>query len=389
MSDFRVRARTILMKIEGTPGVDAAPTVGANAVKMTNPSSGNNLELLDTNEVTRSIDKASRVTGGGSGTFTGGVILKGSGTAGTAPEYGAGLRACFMSETLLAADATGTAQAGTSNSIQVADSSIAADGDHVGMVIETTGGTGPNQTRVITASVASTDTLSVYPDWDVTPDATTTYALRACALYRPASTGEENLTVYEYLHKKGAGNHILRKRLGVSGTWSLVAPTRQLATLDFTMTGKLVPDADVTDPGSATYDNPAKVPVLSAKSYLDGIASKQRQVSLDYGGGVAVTDDPADQFGVGAAGVVERQLSGRINPPKANVATRDVLSDLIAGATKPLWLSWGSVAGSRVSIFCPTIRYTGDEDEDIDGFLNTGIPFDCGGIDTGVYLCFF
>lgn len=389
MADFRTRARTILAKIESTSGTDASPTVGADAVKMINPASSNALEVLETNEVTRAIDRVARITGGGPGGFSGGVYLKGSGSAGTAPEFGPLLRACAMSETLLAADDTGTAQAGATGSITLAAATVSTDNEFRGMIIETTGGTGSGQIRVITGTTASSQVATVYPDWSVTPDATTTYAIRACAVYQPASSSLETATLYEYIHKVGAGNHLLRKRLGMAGTWSLSAQTRQIGQLDFTFSGQLQSDADVSDPGAATYDDVTARPIMSANSYLGGVAVKQRLLSLDYGGQVAVPDDPSNAYGIDAASVVDRRISGRINPPRANVATRDVLADLIAGTEKALWLQWGATAGSRVSIYCPAIRFTGAEDEDIDGFMADGIPFDAGGIDTGVFLTFF
>lgn len=74
----------------------------------------------------------------------------------------------------------GTAQAGASGTITLA--STAPTYDISGRIVRTTGGTGGggtgganNQARVITAYNASTKVATVVPNWETTPDNTTTY----------------------------------------------------------------------------------------------------------------------------------------------------------------------------------------------------------------------
>ena len=75
---------------------------------------------------------------------------------------------------------SGTAQAGAAGTITLA--SGAAAYDLAGCIVRTTGGTGGggtgganNQARVITAYNTSTKVATVVPNWETTPDATTTY----------------------------------------------------------------------------------------------------------------------------------------------------------------------------------------------------------------------
>ena len=42
--------------------------------------------------------------------------------------------------------------------------------------------------------------------------------------------------------------------------------------------------------------------------------------------------------------------------------------------------------GNRVSFYCPAIHYTGEEEEDVNGFAHEGIPFAATGQDTGLYI---
>ena len=54
-------------------------------------------------------------------------------------------------------------------------------------MIETTGGTGTGQKRVITAYNTATKLAAIYPDWVTAPNATTAYAVRAGKLFVPLS----------------------------------------------------------------------------------------------------------------------------------------------------------------------------------------------------------
>lgn len=71
--------------------------------------------------------------------------------------------------------ASGTAQAGTASTIQLAASSSFADDVLNGNVVKITGGTGAGQSRLITDYVGGTDTATITPDWTVNPDNTSAY----------------------------------------------------------------------------------------------------------------------------------------------------------------------------------------------------------------------
>jgi len=99
----KTRKKYILAKIEGTYGTDSAP-VATDAVL----TSGLTRTLYDGNQVTRENDLSTlgartTINTGPYVTIEFSVELAGSGTAGTAPAYGALLRACGFSETVDAA----------------------------------------------------------------------------------------------------------------------------------------------------------------------------------------------------------------------------------------------------------------------------------------------
>ena len=385
MAAYRTQNRTVLAKIESASGTDAVPTVGANALRVEVPSFTPALDSLTTNEVTGALDDSAPIPGGGGAGLSMPVVLKGSGAAGTAPEWGVLMEGCGLAETLRAADLTGTAQAGAAGSITLA---AAATGILVGEVIETTGGTGPGQRRVITAWDNGTKIALVTPNWTVTPDATTTYAVKANALYVPASVGLDTLTLHDYAHSSVSGQDSKRRTcIGAQGNAQFTLPARGLVRAQFDFSGKFTAPTDVAHPGAATYDAQKAIAFAGADIALGGASTRFNSLTFDLGNQVQLDDDPRDAFGVDVAAIVKRQLSGRINPPVALLSVRNVFADFLASTASSLWVRYGTVDGNKLSFYFPEIRYQVPADEDVTGNLHEGIPFVSEVTDGGVYIC--
>lgn len=75
--------------------------------------------------------------------------------------------------------ATGTAQDGAVGSITLAAGATATNDLYNGARILITGGTGTEQSRIITAYDGTTKVASVAPNWVTTPNATSTYEIQA------------------------------------------------------------------------------------------------------------------------------------------------------------------------------------------------------------------
>ncbi len=98
MGALRVSNEVILGKIEVTYNTDPTPTAGTNAMLVQPPSlSHEGLRMNERPSVRANINSVQQVYG-----ISIPVELKGSGTAGTAPEFGPLLRACAMGETVVA-----------------------------------------------------------------------------------------------------------------------------------------------------------------------------------------------------------------------------------------------------------------------------------------------
>ena len=83
-----------------------------------------------------------------------------------------GVGSCTANRTI-----TGTAAAGSNNTITLDGSASAVDDTYNGQVAYISGGTGSGQTRVISDYVGSTKAATVTEDWDTNPDVTSTYTI--------------------------------------------------------------------------------------------------------------------------------------------------------------------------------------------------------------------
>jgi hypothetical protein len=104
MGNLRVSNDVVFVKIETTYGTDSVPVAGTNAVfTMAAPQfAPEGLRMNERPGVRASLGELQRIYGGSLAKISFPVELKGSGTAGTAPEIGSLLRACAMGETVVA-----------------------------------------------------------------------------------------------------------------------------------------------------------------------------------------------------------------------------------------------------------------------------------------------
>lgn len=103
MGGLRVSNEVILAKTEVTYNTDPVPVAGTNAILVRNPSwAQEGLRMVDREAIRGSIGQLQKLYGGELRKVSFECEMKGSGTAGTAPEIAPLLRACGMSETIVA-----------------------------------------------------------------------------------------------------------------------------------------------------------------------------------------------------------------------------------------------------------------------------------------------
>ena len=117
---LRARNAVVLAKVEGTAGVDSSPVAGTDAILVENPTIRFNPNIVQTNEVTGSLDGRGAIVGGMTAEIGFDVYMKGAAAPGTSgPEWGKLLLACGWSETKTAAavGAPTVATAGTASTV--------------------------------------------------------------------------------------------------------------------------------------------------------------------------------------------------------------------------------------------------------------------------------
>jgi hypothetical protein len=97
-----VHRRVILAKIEGAHGTDSVPVAGTNAILCETVAWATNSQKMNKRPAVRaSLAQLQQIFGGTMAKITVACELKGSGTAGTAPEIGPLLRACGLAEAIV------------------------------------------------------------------------------------------------------------------------------------------------------------------------------------------------------------------------------------------------------------------------------------------------
>jgi len=276
----------ILAKVEVTYNTDSVP-VATDAVLVENLSWANEGLRMNPRPATRAnIGQLKHIYGGRLLSVSFDVEIKGSGTAGTAPEIGPLLRACAISETIVAATSV---------------------------------------------------------------------------TYAPASTAHASCTMYLYRD----GKRIILTGCRGDATGNL--ETGMQGKISFSMTGHVAAETDTTMI-TPTYDSTVPVPVLSAGFSVGAYAAVISKLAFGLGNTIATPPDINAADGYAAVQITARDVTGSFDPEDTLVATKNWLSDLIAGTSRVLTTGViGSTAGNRYQFSHPAIALRDVSPGDRDG----------------------
>jgi hypothetical protein len=398
LSPFMTRNQLVLAKAQTTAGTDAAPTL-SNAVLCEPPTADAAIQTVTTNEMLGGLDTSPALYAGAWRTFNTTIHVKGSGTAGTAPDFDPLLQGCALGLSTFAADVTGTATAGGASTITLAAGASAVNDFYKGLVIELTTGTGSTQAvprRTILGYNGSTKVATVTPAWGityadgstgVTPDATTAYAIRKGTLYQPISTNIPLITIYRYLQNRGAGNASLDKTIDWQGSCTFTV-TRGDCTMAFTGQGSMLDDVDISWPGSPTYLNTTAVPLLNGLVAFNNTLAKLN-LTLNLNNTIGTEEDPNAANGYSQAYISQRAANGTARMPRLLKSSIDVMTNLRNQTNQVFSAVWGGVAGNRVSMLVPQAVFTGRSATDVNGVVHDSLAYATSGANTGVYLYFW
>lgn len=298
------------------------------------------------------------------------VEMAGSGTAGTAPQYGKALKACGLAETAFTPAETGTATAGAANSITLEAGASATNDFYKGLIVRITGGTGNGAVALITGYVGSTKvaTLRVLSG-SVTFDATSDYSIGLQTFYTPVSATFGSATIYYNI------DGVLHKVTGCRGTFTLNTAVGEIPSIDFTMTGIFNAPTDTAAP-AVTYANQATPLIFKAGNSggfsLLSYSGCLQSVSMDLGNSLVYREL------VGCTKevlITDRATTSNITIEAPTIAQKNYFASALAdGTLGDLSFIHGPTGGNIVSLYSTRVDIGDPTYADQDGIHMLSMP---------------
>jgi hypothetical protein len=380
---LRSRNQALLAKIEGSEGVDAAPVPASDAILIENLQVSYDPKVEQTNEHTGSLDSRGPIPGGMAVKLSFDVYLKGSGSAGVAPEWGVLMQACGWSETLTAAAvpvAAEAAAAGSAHSLTLGTGAAATAQLYRGMPLVLAGNPAAGETSYI-ADYTASRVAQLASEFSPALDTSTTYQIPANVLYRPVSTGIPSLTFYAYRDGK------LLKVIGSRGTGSLQLNSGKAGRIKFQFTGMFLSQSDAPVPASTLVFDSTRPPIWKqGRALVARIRASMASLTLDFGNQMTNPDDPNADEGFNPAIITARTMTGSCDPLEELVGTRDAMSALRSGTSQIIHGSYGSATGNRIGVTIPAATHSNIQPGDRSGLLVEGLQFSCVGEDAGAFI---
>lgn len=350
---LKLNISSLLVAIQATAGIDANPTGAANAILLRGkPSLTPQVMTEDQRNILMPyFGNQGSMNSAAFGQLDFEFELAGSGTPGVAAAYGPILRACGISETILAADVAGLAQAGGSiSSIVLAAGASAVNDFYSGMPISITGGTGNGKSGLILEYNGTTKVANIVSaDWLAT-DPTSAYTIGANVAYRPVSNALEAATMYFNI------DGVLHKFLGARGTVSLSVGADKIPFGKAVMTGVYVPVIDAVAPTvnftkwlRPLIANSTNTPFFS----MHGLSTTALDsFSLD----VANAVQKVSRIGsLQAVEITERKPVANVTMEAVKIAVKDWFAICAASTPGALGMIHGTVAGNRFALTAPSV----------------------------------
>lgn len=385
MTDLLDRNKLLLIKIESSEGVDAAPSASADAILTENIQVKPPTANVTTNEHTGSLDTAADIPVGSAANISWDMYLKGAGTAGTAPEVGVPLQITGMAELLTAADvgAPTAATDGTATTLTLPGATFSgAAGAYQGMPAILTGNPATAFDTLITdhAKAASTPVVTFSDTFSPSLSGTTLIAIKANALYYPISTAIKSATIWVYL------SGLLYKFVGCRGDHTFKLDANGQGMFSFNVTGILASKSDASVP-TATFPGSAVPKIVfnnrngQSAFLLDRSAIATTQFSIGMNNGLVNPPNPNQTEGIDPAVIIKREVRGTINPKATLVATRDTLAQYRNATTSIIALRAGRSLGNRFGLTVYTAQFSGYGHENQGGIIGEALPFKANGVD--------
>jgi hypothetical protein len=386
----RMKFAALAAKTETTPGVDSiagtpasGDWIGADCEVQFDPV------VIEIPEYNGSIDQTASIVGGLRPRLRLRMPLRGSGTAGTAPEWGKLLQSCTYAETVTSAavGAPTAATAGTATTVTAAAPFAATADLYRGMPLAVTGD--QSFTTVITDYTVGR--VITFGETRANP-LTTSSLLQVPINVRYGPTSDESVykttTIYFY------ADGLLWTFVGASGNATVELTTGGIGFITFEFRAQFATKSATALPaGAATAANTriARVPprFVAGKSQLNRSLAQLRTLSVNTGVNVVLPDDPESAEGYGPGVPVERDTQGSIDPLINTTNSVALFNAFRAGTPMNLIALIGSTAGNRMALCLPAAKVVAMDPGNRDGLGQHGITFQADGADAAFFLTHF
>lgn len=386
LSLVRMRFSAAAAKIETTPGFDAIAGTPVAADWIAGDFQVDlDPQVIENPELTGTLDRAPSIIGGMRPKIRMSVPLRGSGAAGTAPDWGKLLRCCTMAEAVTAA-AVGVptaATAGTTTTITLGAIFATTAQAYRGMPLLLSGD------RVVTTGVVDYTAGRVATVGETAAGAFTPATLTQVPiniLYSPTSDEATYKTCTIYFYADG----LQWTFTGCQGTWSVELTSGGTGVLKFEMQGQLVTHATATMPtGWNTAIRPTPPRWVGGRAQLNGSLARCRRLTLDAGVQTVLPDNPEAAQGYDPAVPILRDSRGAIDPLMDTTTQVALYNAFQNGTPMRLMAVVGSTAGNRFLVTAPAAKAVGFRPGDRDGLGQNDITFQCDGADSDMFIASF
>ena len=385
-----LRKAAVAVKIEATPGIDAIAGTPANLDWI-----GSDCEIqfdqsaVPNPEMTGSLDGAPAIVGGLRPRLRLMMPLRGSGAAGTAPEWGRLLQCATMQETLTAAAVPASPlalTAGSTNGGTLGATFTATAQLYRGMPVSLGAITGDQPALSAIADYTAARVATFIHSVTSAFTATQTAQIPINQRYSPTSDEAVFKTCTIYFFADG----IRWRFTGCIGTWSLVLTTGGIGMLSFDLVGNLVDKTTTALPtGWNTVIRPTAPRFVAGACRLNGAIARVGQFSVQAGVATVLPENPEATEGYDPAVPVQRNVSGSIDPLMDTTVSVGRFNNFRNGTNMILGAILGSTAGNRFAIVLPSIRATAMNPGNRGSLGVDSIGFQADGADSPVFITAF
>ena len=382
----RMKFAAVAAKIETVPGTDAiggtpaaADWIASEMEVQFDPT------IIELPELTGSLDKASSVVGGLKPRLRLRMPLRGSGTAGTAPDFGKLMRCSTFAELVTAAaiGAPTAATAGTTTTVTAATPFGTTAQQYRGMPLIVTG------IAAGTTGIVDYTAARVITTGDTAGTAYTIGSLLQIpinVLYSPTSDESVYKTATIYFYADG----LLWTFTGALGTPSLELTTGGIGFVSFEMRAQFASKSATAVPaGAAAVLRPTPPRFVGGKCQLNKALAQVRTLTINAGVNVILPDDPESAEGYGAALPIERDVAGNLDPYMNTTNSVALFNAFRTGTPMSLMAIIGSTPGNRFVAIVPNAKAIGMDPGARDGLGQHGVSFQADGADSAFYLAQF